>query len=86
MNVVDFLTARIDEDEAIIDGRWQAEEIGYPMDDETREWVSRLQSEVAAKRRLMEALPEIGPATRSFVLRALASVYAGHPDYPSITT
>jgi hypothetical protein len=83
--VVEFLLARIDEDEAWAKGREHAairkHQIGrrgpVPPDH-----FKRVRAECETKRRIIEAVSNSKSYTvRDVVLGELASVYADHPDY-----
>ena len=90
MTIVEFLEARIAEDEAKAAGLLANTQEGYDIND----YAERMLAECAAKRAIIdqwEDLEGIGPLTGGVdaghalgidaAVRALAAVYKDHPDY-----
>jgi hypothetical protein len=80
--LVEFLTARLDEDEAQA-GRWAFEGATLFGETEYESLSARVLAEVEAKRGIVELMSdEVEYIVNSDdVLLLLASVYADHPDY-----
>lgn len=93
-DLVEFLLARIAEDEAVVHEPHESVRVERCKDMDRIEWddscgyarlgVGRVLAECEAKRRIVEReMNSQTPITyrREFVLRDLAGVYADHPDY-----
>jgi hypothetical protein len=91
MTLVEFLTARLDEDEhvarvAVTDERgsgvapWELWCITNPAQGEVHARPSRVLREVEAKRRIVGLWAE-QPQTFGEMVAHLAEIYADHPDY-----
>lgn len=83
MTLTEFLLARFAEDEAdLAESRWDGSAEWWMPDWLTRD---RLRADLDAKRRIVElATQKPGRKTtfrRVLTLRAVAEVYADHPDY-----
>lgn len=90
MNIVDFLEARITEDEReagsgwsrMGDTRWERDGYGRNM-----LTPSAVLAECAAKREMLARVPrnadpyDPGGYTSAHTIRVLAAIYADHPDY-----
>ena len=88
MNIVEFLEARIDEDEEqassgwerLGDSRWERDNYGR-----TLLTPSAVLAECKAKRVIIEAFdpeaPDLDPYVGRDVIAILAAIYADHPDY-----
>lgn len=88
-DIIEFLEARIAEDEAAADGLDESGP-GYPSVrtlEASPFTAARLLAECAAKRRILENVPLVTDipsqmgGTSEYVLMCLASVYSWHPEY-----
>jgi hypothetical protein len=80
-SITEFLEARIADDEGLATEALP----GEPSVWGARGWYdpARVLAECAAKRAIIETQPvsKIAALPNPFILRALAAVYSGHPDY-----
>ena len=92
MTLTEILLARIAEDKVRADDAWKAVDNGAIVWDRIHPdvraaiWTpDRVLAECEAKRRIVEAFGDYDPEDhwdfQTFPLRALAAVYADHPDY-----
>jgi hypothetical protein len=83
MTITEFLEARIAADERAIMKLAEADRRPLLSISITVNHPQRLLAECAAKRAIIEtqSVPKIAAVPSPFILRALASVYADHPDY-----